>query len=135
MKKKGIISVTGIILFLILGYCIYQKFYTPILISLPDGSAILSIEVINETNTKKYKEIEKIDSIIQCLSDSELTKKTSVQDVPLVRNYTSVILNLVNKECITLYVYKENGNYFVELPYQGIYKMRKFHNSNHLYCK
>ena len=122
--KKNIISITAIILFLILGYCIYQRFYTPILISLPDGNAILSIEVMNETNTKKYKEIEKIDSIIQYLSNSELTKKTSVQDIPLVENYTSIVLNLVNGECITLYVYKENKNYFIELPYQGIYKMR-----------
>lgn len=125
MRKKMIISLMGIVVLLILGYYLYQKYSTPTLIHLPESSTISSIEITSKAETMQYKEIEEIDSIIQRLSNSELTRKTSVQDVPLVEDYTSIILNLVNGEPITLYVYQENENWFIELPYQGIYKINK----------
>lgn len=123
MTKKKTLYTLGIILFLVVCFLIYSKITTPILIDLlPERNTISSIDIKNESNTKTLKTENEIEDTIQKLSKSKLTRKKSVSDFPLTDNYTTISLNSENGEVTKMYLYQENKKYFIELPYQGIYR-------------
>lgn len=125
MKKKVVVFILGVALFLMVGILICYKISTPDLISLPISKDISSIEIIDKSDTKYLETPEKIEEILKIFCDSKLTGRESVQDVPLVDDYMTIFLNLKNGEITTLYVYQENGVWFIELPYQGIYEINQ----------
>ena len=94
MKKKVIVFPLGVLLFLMVGILICYKINTPDLISLPVSKDISSIEIIDKSDTKHLETPEEINEILKIFSDSELTGRESVQDVPLVDDYTTIFLNL-----------------------------------------
>ena len=63
-----------------------------------------------------------ISEIIANISSSEPTNKESVQDIPQAESYIKIDFQFETGTS-TLFAYEDSGKYYVEQPYQGIYKI------------
>ena len=90
-------------------------------LNLPQQEKLSSIVIKSNTNSEEIKDI------IYVLSESgngRTTKEESIQDYP-VNSDNIVQVNFVFNESgeSTLFVYMKNGNYYLEQPYNGIYRI------------
>lgn len=118
--KKSIsvyIHVFLLVAFLLVG-C--GKYAAPIV--LPSVNDIDSIGITTFDGTEvTFSDKEWIEQFIAVVIEAESTTKESIQDVPNVETYGKVdILN--NSGVTTLFYYKEQGKYYIEQPYQGVYQ-------------
>ena len=91
-------------------------------ITLPQADEITSIDITIEENTVSHSDKTWISEIIANISSSEPTKKESVQDVPQAESYIKIDFQFETGTS-TLFVYEDSGKYYLEQPYQGIYKI------------
>ena len=93
------------------------------LIVLPSSTEIqcIKIETLDSTEVT-YTDAEKIEYFISILSEATTTNKSSVQDFPMVDEYGTINI-LTDNHNLTIYYYEDNEKYYLEQPYQGIYKL------------
>ena len=91
-------------------------------ITLPQIDEITSIDITVGENTVSHSDKTWISEIIANISSSEPTKKESVQDVPQAESYIKIDFQF-EAGTSTLFAYEDSGKYYVEQPYQGIYKI------------
>lgn len=94
-------------------------------ITLPQADKITSIDITNAENTVSHSDKTWISEIIADISSSEPTKKESVQDFPQAKSYIRIDFRHetgTETETITIFAYEDRGKYYLEQPYQGIYK-------------
>ena len=91
-------------------------------ITLPRADEITSIDITFEENTVSHSDKTWISEIIDDISSSEPTQKESVQDVPQVKSYVKIDFQFKTGTS-TLFAYEDNKNYYIEQPYEGIYKI------------
>jgi len=91
-------------------------------IVLPDAAQIHSVDVAASGQTVSHTDPAWIHSVIAGLSDSRPTGKESIQDAPEGKPYTKLDFHF-SKGASAVFVYPENGSYYVEQPYQGIYEI------------
>ena len=91
-------------------------------ITLPQADEIASIDITFEENTVSHSDKTWMSEIIADISSSEPTKKESVQDAPRVESYIKIDFRL-ETGTITIFAYEDRGKYYLEQPYQGIYKI------------
>ena len=89
---------------------------------MPDPGKIVSIDVTDSRSTKTHSDRTWISEIISGITSSEPTDKESVQDTPLNKDYLKIDLQF-EVGTSTLFVYEDNGKYYAEQPYQGIYSI------------
>ena len=90
-------------------------------ITLPQTDEITSIDITFGENTVSHSDKTWISEVIADISSSEPTKKESVQDFPQAKSYIKIDFRL-EKGTITIFAYEDRGKYYLERPYQGIYK-------------
>lgn len=93
-------------------------------ITLPQADKITSIDITIKENTVSHSDKTWISEIIADISSSEPTKKESVQDFPQAKNYIKIDFRL-ETGTITIFAYEDRGKYYLEQPYQGIYKIER----------
>ena len=127
MKNKWIVVIAVLLcLGVIGGYAILDNIFpkaNPI--NVPSSSSVISITVAKNEKRKAGEQQEVantyIDSILFQLSEAKPTRKMSVQDSPDAKIYYEIsVTNNDRTHCF--YVYEEGGMYYVEIPYEGIYK-------------
>ena len=91
-------------------------------ITLPQTDEITSIDITFGENTVSYSDKTWISEIIADISSSEPTKKESVQDCPQVESYIEIDFQFETGTS-TIFAYEDSGKYYIEQPYQGIYKI------------
>lgn len=91
-------------------------------ITLPQTDEITSIDITFGENTVSHSDKTWISEIIADISSSEPTKKESVQDFPQAKNYIKIDFLQLETGTITIFAYEDRGKYYLEQPYQGIYK-------------
>ena len=94
-------------------------------ITLPQADKITSIDITIEENTVSHSDKTWMSEIIADISSSKPTKKESVQDVPQAESYIRIDFRHetgTETETITIFAYEDRGKYYLEQPYQGIYK-------------
>ena len=91
-------------------------------ITLPKTDQITSIDITVGGNTVSHSDKTWISEIIANISSSQPTKKESVQDVPQAESYIKIDFQFETGTS-TLFAYEDSGKYYVEQPYQGIYKI------------
>ena len=91
-------------------------------ITLPQADKITSIDITIEENTVSHSDKTWISEIIADISSSEPTKKESVQDCPQVESYIKIDVQFETGTS-TIFAYEDSGKYYIEQPYQGIYKI------------
>lgn len=117
MKKIVSLFIISIMICSIVG-CSQKKTDS---ISLPQEKNIQSIGVTVGNETENFSDREWIRQCILDITNAQATTKESVQDVPQVDEYIKIDIN-ADDAVSTLFVYIEKENYYIEQPYQGIYK-------------
>ena len=96
-------------------------------ITLPQADKITSIDITIAENTVSHSDKTWISEVIADISSSEPTKKESVQDFPQAKSYIKIDFRhetfRLETETITIFAYEDRGKYYLEQPYQGIYKI------------
>lgn len=92
------------------------------LIILPDVDAIEAVAITTtDGSTVSSGEKDWIAQFLSICTQATATAKQSVQDTPAVDSYGRV--DISNHGGITtLFYYAEDGKYYIEQPYQGIYE-------------
>lgn len=91
-------------------------------ITLPQANDITSVDVSVGKCTVSHSDKTWINEIISDISSSEPTTKECVQDVPQVENYIKIDFQHQTGTS-TIFAYEDNGKYYIEQPYQGIYEI------------
>ena len=99
--------------------CVWKK---AVPITLPQTDEIISIDITVGENTVSHSDKTWISEIIADISSSEPTKKESVQDVPQAESYIKIDFQFETGTS-TIFAYEDSGKYYIEQPYQGIYKI------------
>ena len=91
-------------------------------IMLPQTDEITSIDITVGESTVSHSDKTWISEIIADISSSEPTKKESVQDVPQAESYIKIDFQFETGTS-TIFAYEDSGKYYIEQPYQGIYRI------------
>lgn len=86
--------------------------------ALPEN--VTSIALREDGETAVCTDEEWIAEFLAACKAAEPTSKPTVQDVPNVEDY--ILVDLCGDPVCTLYIYQEDGIYYIEQPYQGIYR-------------
>lgn len=117
---KNRICTKVLLLLLILNVCGCAYAAAPIV--LPDVEDIISISIESGDNTENHKDLSWIEEAVSAILSSEPTSKQSVQDTPQVDSYVRIDIQLRNGTS-TIFAYEQDGKFYVEQPYQGIYEI------------
>ena len=118
--KKYILSVVCCIA--VLALCACGKKAEPIV--LPDAEDVFSVDIKIGEDTVSYSDEAWIGRLIEDFSGAEPTGEECVQDAPAVENYIKMDFQF-GEGTSTLFAYEKNGKYYIEQPYQGIYRIKE----------
>lgn len=128
MKKKIIIYIFVLFMALgaILGIFCYNKLnklnYT---LNLPSSEELSGIALEQNAIGMETKDSEIIKDIVNVINGvKRTTNKESIQDSPVnVDNEIRVDFNFKEEGTSTVWVYEKNNKYYIEQPYNGIYRI------------
>ena len=116
-------------LFVVLGICLCLCFgcaednRSPIL---PKAENVDSICIDFTNSTQKiYDDSESIQKILSEIATGKRTEKQSIQDYPSAEEYGTINIEN-NGGMTTMFYYEENGKYYIECPYKGIYEIENY---------
>lgn len=129
MNKKNMVCIILVIILIaiIVGITLYfinRKTYE---LKLPSLEKIESISIEQNTNKKVISKQSEIKEILDNISNlNTITQEESIQDAPInSENGIKVDFNLKEMEISTIFIYQKNNKYYIEQPYNGIYKISK----------
>lgn len=127
MKKNKIIV---IVLFLCIGVIIGILYFNKIkktsyTLNLPSDDSVSSINMEQNDKIVKIDEQEKIKDIMFIIKEvKRTTTNKSVQDNPVnVENAIKINIEYGEGYNSTVFIYKRKNKYFIEQPYNGIYRI------------
>lgn len=127
MKKNKIIV---IVLFLciggVLGILYFNKIKkTSYTLNLPSDDSVYNINMEQNDKIVKIDEQEKIKDIMFIINEVKRTTiNKSVQDSPVnVENVIKINIEYGESNNSTVFIYKRKNKYFIEQPYNGIYRI------------
>lgn len=91
-------------------------------ITLPDANNIIKAELSTEESDVKTCSSTEISDILTALQSATLTHRESIHDIPFAADWIKVDMFFENGFS-RFYAYKDNGKYYVEQPYSGIYEI------------
>ena len=94
-------------------------------LNIPSDDSVYSINLEQNGKRIEVSEQDKIKDIIYVISEvKRTTTNESIQDSPInVENEIKIDFEYEENKTSTVFVYKKNGKYFVEQPYNGIYRI------------
>ncbi len=122
MKKKFLKAlIIGIMVLVGLEATVYFINKPKYTLVLPSAGNLESIQVGN----KKMVTSEEITEFLNLLKkEGRTTKKASIQDSPVKeREGLKIDFHFIESGTSTIFVYKRNNRYYIEQPYNGIYKI------------
>lgn len=124
-RKFFIILIIILLMLMILGIFYYFMNSRTYNLKLPQLEKLESISLEQDTNKKVINDNEKMKDIINILNERERTsKEESIQDSPVnTSNKVKIDFNFKEIGASTLFVYERNNKYYIEQPYNGIYKI------------
>lgn len=128
MKKEKMIFIIILLVCVggVLGILYFNKInkysYT---LNIPSDDSVYSINLEQNGKRIEVSEQDKIKDIIYIISEvKRTTTNESIQDSPInVENEIKIDFEYEENKNSTVFVYKKNGKYFVEQPYNGIYRI------------
>jgi hypothetical protein len=128
MKKEKMIFIIILLVCVggVLGILYFNKInkysYT---LNIPSDDSVYSINLEQNGKRIEVSEQDKIKDIIYVISEvKRTTTNESIQDSPInVENEIKIDFEYEENKTSTVFVYKKNGKYFVEQPYNGIYRI------------
>lgn len=94
-------------------------------LNIPSDDSVYSINLEQNGKRIEVSEQDKIKDIIYIISEvKRTTTNESIQDSPInVENEIKIDFEYGENKTSTVFVYKKNGKYFIEQPYNGIYRI------------
>ena len=94
-------------------------------LNIPSDDSVYNINLEQNGKRIEVSEQDKIKDIIYIISEvKRTTTNESIQDSPInVENEIKIDFEYEENKNSTVFVYKKNGKYFVEQPYNGIYRI------------
>lgn len=131
MKRKRFIVV--IVVFVLVfggGFYFVKKMMTPqnpYTLNISKAADLQSISISKESVQTEITDMQEIEDMIFVLDgNGRTTKKESVNDNPVdVEQFIKLELRSRNEKdtLSVMYLYEENGRYYLEQPYNGIYQI------------
>lgn len=125
-KKLIILIVIFVCTSVVLGILYYNetKKYSYTL-NLPLDDSVYSINMEQDDKIVMIEEQEKIKDIMFIISKvNGITTSKSVQDSPVnAENVIKINIEYSESSILTLFIYKKKNKYFIEQPYNGIYRI------------
>lgn len=135
MKKKSLIVIVILCLSLIGGYFVFDSIFPKAgPISGPTQNRankdrfIKSISLAKKDGSSVMVENEELGIVLQSIDNAKPTRKMSANDYPTVETYY-IIEILSSVRVYNYFIYKENSQVYIEVPYEGIYaSSREFYD-------
>ena len=125
--KKAFIIILSLFLLLTVGLYLTDHVLRNDPIVCPDETKVISITVAE--NEGEAKEIPEEDFLLflTCIRNAVPTMKDSVNDRPYEDEYYTLDVSTGDMQ-YRYYVYKKGSQYYIEMPYMGIYKIHEIIN-------
>lgn len=126
-KKKSVLTVMVLaILFLLMGGFIYayqHRDRQTYCMEQPAIETVKSISIEQNAGGVTYTDAEDIKNLLKVIYGVKMiTGKESVQDSPVnAEDEIAIHISLTDEKVVTLFTYKKNFKYYIEMPYNGIY--------------
>ena len=124
-RKIFIMIIIILLMLMILGIFYYFMNSRTYKLNLPQLEKLENILLEQDTNKKVINDNEKMKNIINILNETKrTTKEESIQDSPVnTNNKIKIDFNFKETGASTLFVYERNNKYYIEQPYNGIYRI------------
>ena len=125
-KNKIIVIVLFLCIGVVLGILYFNKIKkTSYTLNLPSDDSVSSINMEQNDKIVKIDEQEKIKDIMFIINEvKRTTTNKSVQDSPVnVENIIKINIEYGEGNNSTVFIYKRKNKYFIEQPYNGIYRI------------
>lgn len=128
MKKGKMIFIIILLVCVggVLGILYFNKINkSSYILNIPSDDSAYSINLEQNGKRIEVSEQDKIKDIIYIISEvKRTTTNESIQDSPInVENEIKIDFEYEENKTSTVFVYKKNGKYFIEQPYNGIYRI------------
>lgn len=128
MNKKKITFIIVIVLIgIVLAITYHFKNRRVYELNLPKLEKIESILLQQNENKKVVSNNKEMKEILDAINGlKRITQEQSTQEVPVnIKNEIKIDFNFKESEVSTIFVYQNNNKYYLEQPYNGIYKISK----------
>ena len=128
MQKRKLIFIIVLLVCVstILGVLYFNKVYkSSYVLNIPSEGNVYNISLEQNGKRTQVNEQNKINDIINIVGEvKRTTTNESVQDSPInVENEIKIDFEYDENKTSTVFVYKKKGKYFIEQPYNGIYRI------------
>ena len=123
MKKTWVIIIIALLgIAVIGGYAVLNSIFPkadPIMC--PDTENITAITLIQNDGSSVAVETADFGEILKNITNAQPTRTMSVNDYPTAKTYYTIEVDTAARQ-YRYFLYAENSQVYVELPYEGIYK-------------
>ena len=128
MQKRNLIFIIVLLVCVstILGVLYFNKVYkSSYVLNIPSKDNVYNISLEQNGKRTQVNEQDKINDIINIVGEvKRTTTNESVQDSPInVENEIKIDFEYDKNKTSTVFIYKKKGKYFIEQPYNGIYRI------------
>lgn len=124
MKKTWIIVIIALLSISIIGggYAVLDNIFPKAAtINCPTEDSITSISLIQNNNVSLTVDATDFEEFLQNIRNAQPTRQMSVNDYPRVKTYYTIVVDTSVRE-YKYFIYIENSQVYIEIPYEGIYK-------------
>ena len=123
MKKTWVIIIIALLgIAVIGGYAILNNIFPKAdPIKFPDTESITAITLIQKDGSSVAVETADFGEILKNITNAQPTRTMSVNDYPTAKTYYTIEVDTAARQ-YRYFLYAENSQVHIELPYEGIYK-------------
>ena len=123
MKKTWVIIIIALLgIAVIGGYAILNNIFPKAdPIKFPDTESITAITLIQKGGSSVAVETADFGEILKNITNAQPTRTMSVNDYPTAKTYYTIEVDTAARQ-YRYFLYAENSQVYIELPYEGIYK-------------
>lgn len=127
-KSRKLFYLGAVLLFIVVGFVIWYKYENRqvFILDIPNSHNLSSISYELESGLVTVMTEEEMDKILNGIYDLHLkTQSESVQDYPVdVEDLVAIRFYYKEEDTVgNFYLYKKKDKYYLEEPYNGIYKI------------
>ena len=123
MRKTWIVVISVLLAVAIIGgYAVLNNIFPKAdPIKFPDTESITAITLIQKDGSSVAVETADFGEILKNITNAQPTRTMSVNDYPTAKTYYTIEVDTDTRQ-YRYFLYTENSQVFIELPYEGVYK-------------
>ena len=123
MKKAWIIIIIALLgIAVIGGYAVLNNIFPKAdPIKFPNAESIIEIILIQKEVSSVAVETADFGEVLTNMTNAQPTRTMSVNDYPTAKTYYTIEVDTVARQ-YRYFLYAENSQVYIEIPYEGIYK-------------